>query len=144
MDPFERKYTVISLRLQKRNRIYLRRICYLRNFLNLLRIYRVYLYWKYGRRRWMKSITWHKYDSIMWKMYTLHFNRVFEFLEEHTVVLYRYYNFRVEATRLISKKPFQFITILDTLSIDKMTIISLRHETACWKKYLVALSRCKY
>jgi len=60
-----------------------------------------------------------------------------------TVVLFRFYNCQVTATFLISRMPFQFITIVENLSIDKVLIISLKHETVDWKNNLVALSRCK-
>lgn len=143
LDSFEIQCTVTSLRSQKRKRSYLRKIWYLRNFLSLLRIYRAYLHWKYGRRKKKKRLTWRKYDAITWKTFSLRWSRNFMPQKMFTVVLFRFYNCQVTATFLISRMPFQFITIVENLSIDKVLIISLKHETVDWKNNLVALSRCK-
>lgn len=132
----------MSLRSQKRNRIYLRKIWYLRNFLNLLRSYRAFLRWKYGRKKRVKRIRWRNYAPIAWKTFKFKLHEVFKQSIEYTVVVYRYFNFRMTATCLISNKPFKFITILDMLSLDKKFTISLRHETSRWKSYLTTLSRC--
>lgn len=143
LDSFEIQCTVTSLRSRKRKRSYLRKIWYLRNFLTLLRIYRAYLRWIYCRQK-KKRITWRKYDAIMWKTFSLRWNQNVMPQKIFTIVLFRFYNCQVTATFLISSRmPFQFITIVENMSIDKVLIISLKHETVDLKNNFIALNRCK-
>lgn len=80
----------------------------------------------------------------MWKTFNLRWNQNVMPKKIFTIVLFRFYNCQVTATFLISSRmPFQFITIVENMSIDKVLIISFKHETIDLKNNIVALSGCK-
>lgn len=140
----------MSLRSRKRNRSYLRKIWYLRNFLNLLKIYRAYLQWKYRKRR-KYAIEWLKCDAILWKIFTLRWNPAFfssKVYATTTTVIYHFFKCQLTVTTCVisnSTEPFSsYYIIVDVdMSIDKFFVICLSHETRPLREFLIALSRRK-
>lgn len=134
----------MSLRSRKHNRSYLRKLWFLRNFLYLLRSYRIFLRWKRSKRKRLKRLVWITREAILWKTFQFSFCRIFEGHKIYTVVLYRYFNFQVTATCLISFKPFKLITILDAVSIDNVYSISLGKSAILRKRALMALTKSNF
>lgn len=66
-EKFLKLNSVMKLRhLRKRNKIYLKKLLYLRNFLNVLHLYRAFIEWKY-RKRHENALEWHRRQAITWK-----------------------------------------------------------------------------
>lgn len=132
----------MSSRARRRNRSYIRKIWYLRHFLYLLKVYRIYLRWKY-RERQRDAIKWRNYAAIPWKIFTLRWNAAIYLPKMYTIVIYHYYDCQMTMTCLISKEqPLSFF-LVDDFKTDKLFVISHTQDTLVWRKNLYALGRCK-
>lgn len=119
-------------RRSRRNRAYLRRIWFLRNFLNLLNLYRAYLYrhWKHFKRL-KKAIEWRNYEAICWKTFALRWNLSAVLCDNnYESVIYRFFNCQLTTTlTIIDGVPSLFLLMHDELIVDKFFVIFLPHET---------------
>lgn len=108
--------SVMKLRhSRKRDKIYLKKLYFLRNFLNLLQFYRSYLSWKF-RKRPKAAVEWHQRRAIEWKTvrFKLTWNSVFNQQKMYTTVIFRYYQCQLTITFLInSPRLFSFIAPID-------------------------------
>lgn len=113
---------------RKRDKAYLKKLFYLRNFLNLLQIYRTYQSWKFRKRSQLK-IAWHQREAIAWRHYsatTVRWNSELYHPRIHTTVIFRYYQCQLKITYLI-KLPCLFC--FDIGPIDKVFHILSGRET---------------
>lgn len=110
--------SVMKLRhSRKRDKIYLKRLYFLRNFLNLLQFYRGYLSWKF-RKRPKAAVEWHQRPAIEWKndRIKLSWNSHFIQPKIYTTVIFRYYQCQLTMTFLInSPRLFSFIAPIDKI-----------------------------
>lgn len=88
---------------RKRDKIYLKKLFYLRNFLNLLHVYRVYLSWKFRKRRG-KALEWHRRLAIAWKnaIIICWHPKFYQRGIYTTEVIFRYYECQLTATGVIN------------------------------------------
>lgn len=118
--------SVMTLRhSRKRDKVYFKKLFYLRNFLNLLQVYRVYLGWKY-RKRTRLAIDWHKRLAIEWKMLKLEWNPFFHKPKVNTTVIFRFYQCQLTLTYLINSPRIFFF---DIAPVDKILSIPSGRET---------------
>jgi hypothetical protein len=102
-DSYLKFNSVMTLRhTRRRDKIYLKKLFYLRNFLNLLQHYRVYLSWKF-RKRWKNAVD---RKAIAWKQ---HFEWNSNFYQPKTTatVFFRYFKCQLAMTSVI-KSPRLF------------------------------------
>lgn len=123
-------------RSRKRQRAYLLKIWYLRNFFNLLKLYRAYLHWKYAKRL-KKAVEWRTYDAICWKTFAfsnIRWNPKASFVlmnRNYESVIYRFFGCQLTTTfNIIDGVPTIFLLMHDELVVDKTFVISLPHEIA--------------
>lgn len=111
--------SVMTLRhSRKRDKIYLKKLYFLRNFLNLLQLYRAYLSWKFRKRLRNVAVEWHWRPAIKWKKFrhTLTWNSVYHQPKIYTTVIFRYYQCQLTMTFLInSPRLFCFIAPIDKI-----------------------------
>lgn len=128
-------------RSRKRQKAYLRKIWYLKNFLYLLKLYRAYLYWKYRKRRKF-ALEWRAYNAIGWKTFALRWNpNAYQYRGNYfKLVVYRFFGVQLSATlTVIDGTPSLFLLMYDELEFDKNTfLITFTHETV-WSYCLHAL-----
>lgn len=122
--------SVMTLRhSRKRDKTYLKKLFYLRNFLNLLQVYRLYLSWKFRKR--LKSaiklrIEWKQKEEIVLKSKTIKWNSRFYQRETETTVIFRCYRSQLMMTYLInSPRLFSF----HISAVDKIFHIFTGRET---------------
>lgn len=110
--------SVMKLRhSRKRDKIYLKKLYFLRNFLNLLQLYRGYLSWKF-RKRPKAAVEWHQRPAIEWKnvRIKLSWNSLLNQPKIYTTVIFRYYQCQLTMTFLInSPRLFSFIAPIDKI-----------------------------
>lgn len=118
--------SVMTLRhSRKRDKVYLKKVFYLRNFLNLLRIYRIYLSWKY-RKRVMLCVTWQERPALLWKEIVLKWNPIFQQPEVDVTVICRFHQCQLTLTYLINSPR---VLSFDIAPIDKIFHIPSGRET---------------
>lgn len=120
--------SVMTLRhSRKRDKIYLKKLFYLRNFLNLLQFYRVYLGWKF-RKRLRNAVDWHRRQPIAWKPIdiTIHWNPNCYQCDNASTVIFRFYQCQLTMTFVIRSPRLFFI---DISAFDKIVNISFGRET---------------
>lgn len=112
--------SVMTLRhSRKRDKIYLKKLFYLRNFLNLLQFYRVYLSWRF-RKRLKFAVDWHRRGA------TLYWNTSCYHRDIETVVIFRYYQCQLTISYFIKSPPLLFF---ETTVADKIFHICCGRET---------------
>lgn len=110
--------SVMTLRhSRKRDKIYLKKLSFMRNFLNLLQLYRAYLSWKFQKRS-QRAIDWQQ-RSFRWN---------FDFYQSNigTVVIFRYHQCQLTMTYVITSLS---VLSFDIAPIDKIFHISFGRET---------------
>lgn len=114
---------------QKRHRAYLRKIWYLRNFINLLKIYRAYLNWKHVKRL-KRAIKWQTYDAICWKKFALKWNSEIFIRNNYKNVIYRFFGCQLISTMNVIDGVLSMLLLMhDELNVDKNFVIFFTHET---------------
>lgn len=102
-DSFLKFNSAMTLRhSRRRDKIYLNKLFYLRNFLNLLQLYRVYLSWKF-RKRLKRAIAWRPRPTIAWKHsgFTLAWSSSFYQPAISTAEIFRYHDCQLTVTSVI-------------------------------------------
>lgn len=86
---------------RKRDRIYLKKLSYLRNFLGLLQLYRVYIAWKFRKKK-NNALEWPQRKQIEWKQHvTVIWQPEFYRRGVHsTEVIFRFHNCQLTVTRV--------------------------------------------
>jgi hypothetical protein len=128
-------------RTRKREKAYLRKIWYLRNFLNLLKLYRAYLYWKYHKHR-KRALKWQTHDAICWKTLEIRWHPNAYQCRRYSFVIYRFFGSQLTATLVA---PSAFLLIGDEL-IDNIFMVELTHETVwsfCLHAFLSSMRALK-
>lgn len=134
-ETFLKQNSVMTLRhSRKRDKVYLRKLFYLRNFLNLLQVYRFYLWWKF-RKRLKLAIGWRHREAIAWKQNTIKWSKLFYQPDTDTTVIFRCYRCQLMMTYLI-KSPRLFSFHIS--AVDKIFNIFSGRETL--RKNLFAVS----
>lgn len=107
---------------RKRDKVYLKKLFYLRNFLNLLHVYRVFLAWKF-RKRPQNALKWHRRQAIAWKRdMTIAWHPKFYQRGIHTTeVIFRFHECQLTVTRVINL-PSLFLFDIATLKDKKLKI----------------------
>lgn len=122
---------------QKRQKVYLQKIWYIKNFLNLLKFYRAYLTWKHIKRM-KRAIKWHTYNAICWKTFTLRWNPQLYYnnnnFYDDAIVIYRFFGCKLTFNVIDGF----FLLMNDELIIDKIFVIFFTHETV-WSYCLHSL-----
>lgn len=127
-ETFLKLNSVMTLRhSRKRDKIYLKKLFYLRNFLNLLHVYRVYLGWKF-RQRPVQAVDWHCRKAIEWKQSSSLFlwHPTFYQPAIYTIVIFRFHKCQLTVTSVI-KSPHLFLFGIAAM-IDKTFRISFGRE----------------
>lgn len=140
-ETFLKLNSVMTLRhSRRRDKIYLKKLSYLRGFLFLLQLYRVYLSWKF-RKRARPAIGWKWREAIEWKsrgksVYIRWNPNVYQ-LEIDTTVIFRFYQCQLTMTYFInSPRLFCF----DITPIDKIPRISSGRENL--RRNLLTVCEC--
>lgn len=100
---------------RKRDKIYLKKLYFLRNFLNLLQLYRAYLGWKFQKRP-KAALDWRPRHSVEWKNVCVKvtWSPFYKQPKIYTTVIFRYYQCQLTMTFLInSPRLFSFIAPID-------------------------------
>ena len=125
-ETFLKLNSVMTLRhSRKRDKIYLKKLHYLRSFLNLLQLYRNFLSWKF-RKRFKNAVDWHHRDVIAWKPSTLDWNPNFYLPDSETIVIFRFYQCQLTITHFIKSPRLLFF---DIVAADKILQIFSGRET---------------
>lgn len=114
------------LHSRKRDKIYLKKLFYLRNFLSLLQCYRLYLSWKH-LRRFQNRLAYNS-SALDWKCSTLKFkwnSSVYQ-PQVRTTVIFRYYQCQLTITYVIML-PCLFL--YGIVSIDKVFHLQCERKT---------------
>lgn len=126
-ETFLKLNSVMTLRhSRRRDKIYLKKLSYLRGFLFLLQLYRAYLSWKF-RMRARRAIGWIRREAIGWKSVNIHWiwnPNVYQ-SEFDTTVIFHFYQCQLTMTYFISS-PRLFC--FDIKPIDKIPRISSGRE----------------
>lgn len=118
--------SVMTLRhSRKRDKIYFKKLFFLRNFLNLLQVYRTYLSWKY-RKRVRTAVDWHQRCAIEWRQAILKWSPMFHQPEFDSIVICRFRQCQLTLTYLINSPR---VLSFDISPIDKMFHIPFGRET---------------
>lgn len=136
---------MVNKRSLRRHKAYLRKIWYLRNFLNLLKFYRAYLNWKHIKRL-KRAIKWHTNDgAICWKTFAIRWNlSVFNDVarnNNYKNVIYWFFGCQLTTTLSVIS-PSMFRLMHDELIVDKTFVIFFTHETVwsyCLHAFLTSL-----
>jgi hypothetical protein len=111
---------------RKRDKIYLKKLFYLRNFLNLLQFYRGYLSWKL-RKRLKNAIEWHRRKAIAWKpQITIIWHPKFYQRGIYTTeVIFRFYECQLTVTSVINAAS---LFLFDIATNDKKFDVDFGRE----------------
>lgn len=145
VDTFIIRHVIVMTirRTRKRQKAYLRKIWYLRNFLSLIKLYRTYLYWKYRKRR-KHALKWQSHDAICWKTFKIRWNPNAYQYRYFSFVIFHFFGSQLTATLTVfNSVPSAFLLTLDELIIDKIFLITLTHETVwnyCLHAFLSSLA----
>lgn len=135
---------------RKRDKIYLKKLFYLRNFLNLLQFYRAHLTWKL-RKRLKNAVDWH-HRGIAWRQTTLDWNPTFYLPDIETIVIFRFYQCQLTISHcfksprlfffdiVLADKILQIVSGRETLRMSLLTVCesddSNSVECENWKRFL--------
>lgn len=124
-ETFLKLNSVMTLRhSRRRDKIYLKKLFYLRGFLFLLQLYRAYLSWKF-RKRARRAIGWNRREAIGWRSVNIRWNPNVYQPEIDTTVIFQFYQCQLTMTYVInSPRLFCF----DITPIDKIPRISSGRE----------------
>lgn len=124
-ETFLKLNSVMTLRhSRKRDKIYLKKLFYLRNFLNVLQSYRAYLSWKL-RKRLKNAVDWH-HQVIAWKQATIDWNPILYLPDIETIVIFRFYQCQLTICHFIKSPRLLFF---DIVAADKVVQIFSGRET---------------
>lgn len=135
-ETFLKLNSVMTLRhSRRRDKIYLKKLFYMRNFLNLMQLYRIYLSWNCSKRL-KRAIDWRQKS---WKNFdfTLDWNANFYQPAISTAVIFRFHDCQLTVTSFI-KMPRLFS--FDIVAIDKTFRFSFGRETLR-RNYLIVCER---
>jgi hypothetical protein len=110
--------SVMTLRhSRKRDKVYLKKLCFLRSFLNVLQLYRTYLSWNFQKHP-LQPIAWPRKPAIPWRQ--LEWCSSFYHCQLYTTVIFRFHKYQLTVTSLI-KLPRLFS--FDTTPIDNIPLV---------------------
>lgn len=127
-ETFLKLNSVMTLRhSRKRDKIYLKKLFYLRNFLNLLQVYRAYLSWKFHKRL-KHAVDWHHRREITWwgRQRTVDWNPILYLPDIESIVIFRFYQCQLSISHYIKSPRLLFF---DMEAADKTLQIFSERET---------------